>query len=416
MESLPRGEVTALGRNNIVASLDVGTSKICCMAGEITRSGDIDILGYGIVPSAGIKKGNIVNIDSVVQSIAKAVQQAEQMAGIRLNGIIVGMSGSSISILNNKGVVAIPRGEKEITPDDIDRVIQASKIMAIPYDRQIIDVIPREFTVDGYDGIKDPVGMIGTRLEVSACIVTGLQTAVLNLIRCVEKAGVRVDAVVLKSLAIAEMLLSEDELEMGAVLIDIGAGTTEIAVFEEGCITSYDLFPVGGDFITNDIAIGLRLPYSQAEQIKRSYACANIATASDKPNIEVQSIGDSAYKKVSQKELAVIIEPRVQEILALIVNNLKNLKVKSMLPAGIILTGGGLVHIDGAVEMAQRYLNLPVRVGNAGSYDKDQMFNAALSLLYYEIKHKNLPVNSASRESSGYSLLERAKMLLKEYF
>ena len=178
-------------------------------------------------------------------------------------------------------------------------------------------MIPREFIVDGCDGIKDPVGMIGTRLEVSACIITGLQTAVQNILRCVQKTGLNVEAVVLKSLAIAEMLLTEDELEMGAVLLDIGAGTTEIAVFEEGCITAYDLLPIGGDFITNDLAIGLRLPFLQAEEIKRAYACARFAAASDKPCIEIQSIGDSACKKISQKDLAAIIEPRVQEILSL---------------------------------------------------------------------------------------------------
>jgi cell division protein FtsA len=406
----------ALGRNNIVASLDLGTSKICCMIGEITRSGDIDILGYGIVPSTGIKKGNIINIDSVVQSIAKAVDQAQQMSGLKINGIVVGISGSSISILNNKGVVAIPRNEKEITTDDVDRVIQASKIMAIPYDREIIDVIPREFVVDGCDGIKDPVGMVGVRLEVSACIITGLQTAVQNTLRCVQKAGLNVEAAVLKSLATAEMLLTEDELEMGAVLLDIGAGVTEVAVFEEGCITAYDLLPIGGDFITNDLAIGLRLPFSQAEEIKRAYACAKYSASSDKPSIEIQSIGDSSFKKISQKDLAAIIEPRVHEILTLVIKAINNLKIKSMIPAGVILTGSGLLHISRSVELARNIFNLPIRLGTTTSFDKDQTFNGALGLLYYSMKHRFSPVNSVSKERSGFSLIEKAKMILKEYF
>ncbi|HHV19835.1 MAG TPA: cell division protein FtsA [Thermoanaerobacterales bacterium] len=405
-----------MGKSNIIASLDLGTSKTCCMVGEITRSGDIDVLGYGISSSSGIKKGTVINIDLVIQSIVKAVELAEQMSNTKISHVAVGLSGSNISLLTNRGVVAIPRNEGEITPQDVERVIQAAKIMAIPYDREIIDVIPREFIVDGCDSIKDPVGMIGTRLEVSACIVVGLLTAIQNIVRCVQKAGLSVESMILKPLASAEMLLSEDEMDMGVVLVDVGAGTTEVAVFQEGCIIAYEMIPIGGDLITNDIAIGLRLPYSIAEEIKCKYACALSNLASDKPDIEIQSLGDSSPRKISQNDLAAIVEPRVQEILSYIINCIKGFNLKTMLPAGIVFTGGGLVHIKGYLEMSQQLLDLPVRLGITDSYDREQTFTVALGLLNYLIKHRAFNIGSAAKERSAYGLLERAKRIIREYF
>jgi cell division protein FtsA len=405
-----------LGRNHIVASLDLGTSKTCCLIGEITRSGDVDVIGYGISPASGIKKGIITNIDTVVQSIAKAVEQAEQMANTKISHVVIGLSGGSIALLNNRGVVAIPRSEKEITPQDVERVLQAAKIMAIPYDREIIDVIPREFIVDGCDGIKDPVGMVGTRLEVSACIITGLLTAIQNTIRCVQKAGLLIEGMVLKPLAAAEMLLTADEMDMGVILVDVGAGTTEIAAFQEGCIIAYSLIPIGGDYITNDIAIGLRLPFSQAEEIKRRYACARVSLASDKPEIEIKSIGDTSGRKISQKELTFIVEPRIQEILSFVMGEIKNFNLKSPMPAGVVLTGGGLIHIKGSLEMAQQFFGLPVRLGVTDAYDKEQIFTVALGLLYYRLKHKTFENKSLARESPAFGFLEKARRLLKEYF
>ena len=405
-----------MGKGNIIASLDIGTSKTCCMVGEVTAMGDIDVLGYGITETLGMKKGTIINIDLVVQSIIKAVELAEQMSDTKIKNVAVGLSGGNISLLSNRGVVAIPRNDREINHQDVDRVIQAAKIMAIPYDKEIIDVIPREFIVDGCDGIKDPVGMIGTRLEVSACIVVGLLTAIQNIARCVQKAGLSVDSMILKSLAAAEMLLTEDEMNMGVVLVDVGAGTTEIAVFQEGCISAYDMIPIGGNLITNDIAIGLRLPYAHAEEIKCKYACAVSNLASDKPEIEIQSLGDTAPRKISQRELTAIIEPRVQEILSYIISTIAGFNLKTMLPAGIVFTGGGLVHIKGFLEMAQQLLEFPVRIGTTDSYGKEQSFTVALGLLYYIIKHRAFNVNSAMKERSASGLFERAKRILREYF
>jgi cell division protein FtsA len=386
------------------------------MVGEITHSGDIDVLGYGISETSGIKKGAVINIDLVIQSIIKAVELAEQMSNAKITHVAVGLSGGNISLLTNRGVVAIPRNDREINHQDVERVIQAAKIMAIPYDKEIIDVIPREFIVDGCDGIKDPVGMIGTRLEVSACIVVGLLTAIQNIARCVQKAGLSVESMILKPLAAAEMFLSDDEMNMGVVLVDVGAGTTEISVFQEGCISAYDMIPIGGNLITNDIAIGLRLPYAQAEEIKCRYACALSNLASDKPDIEIQSLGDAAPRKISQKDLTAIIEPRVQEILSYIISSIAGLNLKTMLPAGIVFTGGGLVHIKGFLEMSQRSLEFPVRIGITDSYGKEQSFTVALGLLNYIIKHRAFNINSAVKERSASGLLERAKRILREYF
>lgn len=415
-EYLPRGGAV-LGKNQIIASLDLGTSKTCCIIGEITSTGDIDIIGYGITPASGIKKGMVINIDSVVENICESVAQAEEMAGQKINSVTVGISGENISILNNKGVVAIPRADKEITQQDVDRVMQAATIMALPYDREIIDVIPREFIVDNCDSIKDPVGMVGTRLEVSACIITGLLTVIQNIARCIQKAGLNIDNMILKPLASSEILLSKDEIEMGVILADIGAGITEIAVFQEGCITDYDMIPIGGDFITNDIAIGFRIPFSQAEGIKRRYSCAIASMASEKPDIEIQCIGETIIKKISQKDLSLIIEPRVQEIISLIFNGIRKLNLKTLPPAGLVVTGGGLLNIKGSDEIVKKYINLPVRFGINSTYDKEQAFTVAMGLLHYSLKHKrNDNKRGMGRERAANTLLERAKRLLQDYF
>jgi len=399
-----------------VASLDLGSSKVCCMVGEISRNNEIDILGYGVAPSTGIKKGNIVNIEAMVRSISEAVLQAQQMANVKIESVLVGISGPNISIVNNRGVVAIPRSDREITPHDVDRVIQASRIIAIPPDREIIDVIPRQFIVDGCEGIKDPVGMIGTRLEVEVSIITGQLTAIQNVVRCVQRSRLEVEGLVLKSLAAKELLLSDDEVDMGVALVDVGAGTTEITVFHGENIELYNLVPLGGNYVTNDIAIGLRLPYSQAEAIKRKYACAAASLASDKPDIEIQSIGETSARKISQKELASIIEPRVQEILSIVHKELKAVNYRDMLAAGIVLCGGGLLHMRGAVELAQKMLGVPVRAAKTDMYGFDHTFTVALGLLYYSARNRTFSDREEIRDKGTLSFFERAKQILREYF
>ncbi|MFO7152624.1 MAG: cell division protein FtsA [Bacillota bacterium] len=405
-----------MARSSIVASLDLGSSKVCCMVGEISRNNEIDILGYGVAPSTGIKKGNIVNIEAMVRSISEAVLQAQQMANVKIESVLVGISGPNISIVNNRGVVAIPRSDREITPHDVDRVIQASRIIAIPPDREIIDVIPRQFIVDGCEGIKDPVGMIGTRLEVEVSIITGQLTAIQNVVRCVQRSRLEVEGLVLKSLAAKELLLSDDEVDMGVALVDVGAGTTEITVFHGENIELYNLVPLGGNYVTNDIAIGLRLPYSQAEAIKRKYACAAASLASDKPDIEIQSIGETSARKISQKELASIIEPRVQEILSIVHKELKAVNYRDMLAAGIVLCGGGLLHMRGAVELAQKMLGVPVRAAKTDMYGFDHTFTVALGLLYYSARNRTFSDREEIRDKGTLSFFERAKQILREYF
>jgi cell division protein FtsA len=412
----PREGGGALARSSIVASLDLGSSKVCCMVGEISRNGEIDIIGYGVAPSTGIKKGNIVNIEAMVRSISEAVLQAQQMSNAKIDSVLVGVSGPNVTIVNNRGVVAIPRSDREITPHDVERVLQASRIIAIPPDREIIEVIPRQFIVDGCDGIRDPVGMIGTRLEVEVSIITGQLTTIQNVVRCVQKSGLEVEGLILKSLAAKEILLSDDEVDMGVALVDVGAGTTEITVFRGENIELYNLIPLGGDYVTNDIAIGLRLPYSQAEAIKRKYACAAASLASDKPDIEIHSIGEASPRKISQKELALIIEPRVQEIISLIHKELKTVNYREMLAAGIVLCGGGLLHMRGALEIAQKMLGIPVRAAKTDMYGFDHTFTVALGLLYYGSKNRSFGDRDEVRDKSALSFFERAKRILREYF
>ncbi|MCG0274717.1 MAG: cell division protein FtsA [Thermosediminibacteraceae bacterium] len=405
-----------MGRSSILASLDLGSSKVCCMIGEISRNGDIDIIGYGVAPTTGIKKGNIVNIEAMVHSIGEAVVQAEQMSNTKIGGVLVGISGGNVSIVNNRGVVAIPRSDREITLHDVERVLQASRIIAIPPDREIIEVIPKQFIVDGCDGIRDPVGMVGTRLEAEVSIITGQLTAIQNVIRCVQKSGLEVEGIVLKSLAAKEILLSDDEVDMGVALVDVGAGTTEITVFRGDNIELYSLIPLGGDYITNDIAIGLRLPYSQAEAVKRKYACAMVSLSSDKPDIEIQSIGEPFSRKISQRELAAIVEPRVQEIISMVYKELKNLNYKEILAAGVVLCGGGLLHMRGALEIAQKILGIPVRAAKTDMYGYDHTFTVALGLLYYGFKQRSFVARDEVREKNTRSFFEKAKRILREYF
>ncbi|ADL07720.1 cell division protein FtsA [Thermosediminibacter oceani] len=405
-----------MGRNNILASLDLGSSKVCCMIGEISRSGEIDIIGYGIAPTTGIKKGIIVNIEAMVRSIVEAVEQAEQMSNAKVTSVLVGISGNNVTVINNRGVVAIPRSDREITLHDVERVIQVARIVAIPPDREIIEVLPKQFIVDGCDGIRDPVGMVGTRLEVEASIITGQLTAIQNVVRCVQKAGLEVEGITLKSLAAREILLSDDELDMGVALVDVGAGTTEITVFRGNSIALYSLIPLGGDYITNDIAIGLRLPYSQAEAIKRKYGCAMVSQASDKPDIEIQSIGESNTRRISQKELAAIIEPRVQEIISMIYKELKDLDYRAVLAAGAVLSGSGLLYMRGALEIAQKMLGIPVRAARTDMYGYDHTFTVALGLIYYGYKQRSFTERNGAKEKNTLSIFEKAKRFLKEYF
>lgn len=348
-----------MSNNDIIVSLDIGTSKVRAIIGEI-NNGTFNIIGVGSADSEGIRKGAIVDIDQTVQSIRNAVDHAERMVGIQISEVYVGISGNHIGLMTSHGVVAVSNEDREIGEEDMERVLKAAEVIAIPPEREIIDVVARQYVVDGLEGIQDPRGMIGVRLEVEATIITGAKTAIHNLLRCVEKSGLKVKDLVLMSLGAGLLSLSKDEKGMGSVLVDIGAGMTTIAVFEEGSMVATSTLPIGGEFVTNDIAYGLRTLTEQAEKVKLKYGCAWLDDAASDVVFKVTRIGSNVDKEFTQEDLAAIIEPRVQEIFQMIHQEVKRLGYTE-LPGGYILTGG-TVAMPGVLQVARHELAASVRI------------------------------------------------------
>jgi len=352
-------EVPCLSNLDYLIALDIGTSKVRIIIGEY-HSNTVQVIGVGSAPSLGIKKGAIVDIDLTVESIKQAVAQAEQMVDLRIHEVVVGISGNHIELLPGHGVVAVSNEDREITDMDMERVLQASRVIALPPDREVIDIVPREFIVDGLRGIRDPRGMIGVRLEVETTIITGSKTWLHNLHRCIERAGLHIAGYVLMPLAAAEVALSADEKKLGVVLIDLGAGSTDIALFENGTLSKTTVLPIGGDYITNDIAIGLRTQTDVAERLKLTHGHALIAAASEEETFQVPRIGSQNEAVYNQVDLAEIIEPRVEEIFYLIRQEVEQLIDKE--PAGGYVLIGGAVSLPGMREMAEAVLGHPVRI------------------------------------------------------
>ncbi|OWZ84135.1 cell division protein FtsA [Natranaerobius trueperi] len=347
---------------NIITSLDIGTTHVRVIVGEMGTGDNINIIGVGTSLSDGIKNGGIVDLEKTIDGITSAVEQAERMAGVEIESVFVGVVGSHVQLIENNGVVAVSRDDKEITPEDVDRAIQAAKVIALPPDREIIDVIPRQFIVDGYDGIKDPVGMLGVRMEVEALVLAGKSTSVHNILRCVTRAGLDVDGLVLNPMANAEAVLTNDEKELGVVLVDIGGGTVEIGVFQNGHLHQLDVINVGGNFITNDIAVGLKTPQEEAEQLKVKHGIALTEIADNDKMLEIVQVGKKESVKIDAVELTEIIEPRVQEIFYLVGERLDQLGYNSNdLAAGIVLTGG-VTKLKGVKEIAEHELNAHIRI------------------------------------------------------
>lgn len=370
-------------KRNLLCGMDIGTSHVRVIVGEVNTDGSINIIGVGTSPSEGLKKGVIVDLDKTVEAIAHAVEEAERMVGASIPSAFLGIVGSQVGLINNRGVVAVSGDDKEITEDDVERVLQAARVIALPPDREIIDVIPREYIVDGYDGIRDPVGMVGVRLEVDAMIITGMVTSIRNLVRCVERAGVEIDGMVLTSLANAEVALSRDEKELGVILIDIGGGTTEIAVFQNGHVKNIAVIPVGGDYITNDIAVGLRTPIQTAEKLKLQHGVALLSLATNEATVELAQISGKEARKVSVAELAMIIEPRLVEILHLASRELEKMGVNEPLPAGVVLTGGVSL-LRGIVELSEQVFDSSVRLSQPGYVGvKSPIYSTGVGIIHY---------------------------------
>ena len=344
----------------LIVGLDVGTSKVVAIVGDVLPEGGIQIVGIGSHPSRGLKRGVVVNIESTVQSIQRAVEEAELMAGCQIHSVYAGIAGSHVRSLNSHGVVAIR--DKEVTQGDVERVIDAARAVSIPADQKILHILPQDFIIDGQDGIREPIGMSGVRLEVHVHIVTGALSAAQNIVRCVERCGLKVDDIVLEQLASSYAVLNEDEKDLGVCLVDIGGGTTDIAVFTEGAIRHTAVIPIAGDQVTNDIAVALRTPTHHAEEIKIKYACALPQLASADETIEVPSVGDRPPRRLARQTLAEVVEPRYEELFSLIQAELRRSGFEDAVPAGIVLTGGS-AKMEGAVELAEEVFHAPVRLG-----------------------------------------------------
>ena len=345
---------------NLIVGLDIGTSKVVAIVGEITPDNEVEIIGLGSHPSRGLKKGVVVNIESTVQSIQRAIEEAELMSGCQIHSVYAGIAGSHVRSLNSHGIVAIR--DKEVMPADVERVIDAARAVAIPADQKILHILPQEFIIDQQESIREPVGMSGVRLEAKVHMVTGAVSAAQNIIKCVRRCGLEVDDIILEQLASSHSVLTDDEKELGVCLVDIGGGTTDIAVFTEGAIRHTAVIPIAGDQVTNDIAVALRTPTQYAEEIKIKYACALTQLASADETIEVPSVGDRPDRRLARQTLAEVVEPRYEELFTLIHAELRRSGFEDLCAAGIVLTGGSS-KMEGAVELAEEIFHMPVRLG-----------------------------------------------------
>jgi len=389
---------------NLIVGLDIGTSKVVAIVGEVTPENEIEIIGLGSHPSRGLKKGVVVNIESTVQSIQRAVEEAELMAGCQIHSVYAGIAGSHVRSLNSHGIVAIR--DKEVTPYDVERVIDAARAVAIPADQKILHILPQEFIIDAQESIREPVGMSGVRLEAKVHMVTGAVSAAQNIIKCVRRCGLEVDDIILEQLASSHSVLTDDEKELGVCLVDIGGGTTDIAVFTEGAIRHTAVIPIAGDQVTNDIAVALRTPTQYAEEIKIKYACALTQLASVEETIEVPSVGDRPDRRLARQTLAEVVEPRYEELFTLIQAELRRSGFEDLCAAGVVLTGGSS-KMEGAVELAEEIFHMPVRLGMpqyvSGLVDvvRNPIYSTGVGLLLFGYQNRAMR-ETESRMGTGF--------------
>ena len=394
-------------KEQIVVGLDVGTTKVVALVGNVV-DGVIEIIGMGRADSHGLEKGVVVDIGRTISSIRKSIEEAENMADVRVDAVYVGIAGKHINSINNSGTVSINRPDRIIADDDVRRVVETAQAIQIPPESEMIHVIPRQYIVDGQDGITDPVGMTGTRLEVDVHIVTGAITAVHNLVRCVENLGIGIRQIVLEPIASSLAVLSSAEKELGVILIDIGGGTTDISVFRGGDIWFSKVVPIAGEHITNDITVGLQTPIEEAELVKKQHGSALVDSVGEDEKIEVATIGGDEKKVVSKKKLAKIIEPRVEELLDLAMQEVEDAGYRDLVPAGLVLTGGTSL-LDGLVEFAAQRYDIPVRRGKIpqgihGLRDivESPIYATSIGLLRYAVETRDFkkPEFSEPRRSS----------------
>ena len=400
-----------------VVGIDVGTTKICTLVAEVDDEGRLRIVGAGVVPSRGLRKGVIVSVDDAAAAIQASIEKAERMSGYKIESAYVGVAGSHIQSLNTRGVVAIGRGDRPITQDDVDRAMEAAQAVAVPHNRQIIHAIPRGFSLDEQEGIRDPIGLMGYRLEVEAHLVTGAVTSLRNLASCVEAAGIEITAMVLQPLASAEAVLRPEEREMGVVLVDAGGGTVDVAIFIEGSIWHSLVLPIGGNHVTNDIAIGLRIPFDLAEELKCRHGHAIAEAVAPDEVVEVRSFAQGPERLVSRRELAAIVEARAEEICEMVLREIKRSGYDGLLPAGVVLTGG-TADLEGLVELGQRLLGLPVRVGVPDDIEgldetiRGPAFATSVGILLWGLRHDSEQGRRRDRRERRPRFLDWLKELL----
>jgi len=379
------------GEKNLLIGLDIGTSKIAALVGELKEDERIEVIGIGTHPSRGLKKGVVVDIESTVQSIQRAVEEAELMAGCEIHSVHAGIAGSHIRSLNSHGITAIK--EREVTQADVDRVIDAARAVAIPADQKILHILPQEFIIDDQEGIREPIGMCGVRLEARVHMVTGAVSAAQNIVKCIRRCGLEVDDLVLEQLSSSYAVLGEDEKELGVALVDMGGGTTDLAVFTEGAIRHTAVIPIAGDQVTNDIAVALRTPTQYAEQIKIKYACALTQLAGSDEMIEVPSIGDRPPRRLARQTLAEVVEPRYEELLGLLHAELRRSGFEDMVAGGVVMTGGS-AKMEGLIDLAEEVFHMPVRLGapqhvtGLAEVTSDPIFSTGVGLLMYAQQHR----------------------------
>jgi cell division protein FtsA len=405
------------GKGNIIVGLDIGTTKICAVVGEITSEGNLDIIGLGTSQSRGLRKGVVINIDSTVESIKKAVEEAELMAGVEIDSVFAGIAGGHIKGFNSRGVIAIK--DKEVTQSDIERVIDAAKAVAIPMDREVIHVLPQEFIIDEQDGIKEPLGMSGVRLEAEVHIVTGAVTSAQNIIKSCNRAGLEVRDIVLQQLASSYAALTDDEKELGVALVDVGGGTTDIAIFVQGSIWHTSVLALGGNHITNDMAVGLRTPTTEAEKLKKKAGCALTSMVTGDETVEVPSVGGRDARVISRHVMAEIIEPRAEEIFALAKREIQKSGFEEMIASGVVISGGTVI-LEGMPELAEQVFDLPVRrgapreIGGLVDIISSPIYTTGAGLVLYGMKHQE--PGRFGRASSDDRLFGRVFKRMKDWF
>ncbi len=392
--------------HNMIVGLDIGTSKVVALVAEVTPDGELNIIGIGTHPTRGLKKGVVINIESTVQSLQHAINEAQTMADCNIHSAFVGIAGSHIRSQNSDGIVAIRN--REVSYADLERVLDAAQAVAIPSDQKVLHTLAQDYVIDNQEGVREPLGMSGVRLEARVHVVTCAVNASQNIEKCVSRCDLQIEDMILEQLASASSVLTDDEMELGVCLVDIGGGTSDIAIFTEGAIRHTAVIPIAGDQVTNDIAMALRTPTQYAEQIKIRYACALAKLTSPGEMIKVPSVGDRAPRELSRQALAEVVEPRYEELFTLILTELRRSGYEDMIPAGIVLTGG-TAKMEGAIELAEEIFHMPVRLGapsgikGVGDVALNPVYSTAVGLLMHGLRKQ---AEGADRPGAGYDQTE----------